>query len=68
MTKPSTLSQENIETTTSPHVTQGVAIERFEQSPSDQNHFLKSRRQINPNRPFLSTIELHANRKFVIFL
>lgn len=63
------LPKESIETTTSPHVTQGVAIERFEQLASNHGHFstTKSRRLLNADRPFLSTIELHASRKFVSF-
>ncbi|CAD5221839.1 unnamed protein product [Bursaphelenchus xylophilus] len=43
------------ETTNSPHVAHGVAIERFK-SPS----LSQSSRHLGENRPFLSTIELHA--------
>lgn len=62
------LSKEKIEWTTSPHVTQGVAIERFEQFSSNKNNFLSVKKSQfnNTNRPFLSTIELHTNQKSVI--
>ncbi|CAD5215874.1 unnamed protein product [Bursaphelenchus okinawaensis] len=45
------------EITSSPHVAHGVAIERFK-SPS----MSQSTRHLGENRPFLSTIELHAIR------
>uniref|UniRef100_A0A914CBC6 Major facilitator superfamily (MFS) profile domain-containing protein n=1 Tax=Acrobeloides nanus TaxID=290746 RepID=A0A914CBC6_9BILA len=46
------------ETTTSPHVAPGVAIERFK-----TNNAGELRKRLNPERPFLSTIELHASRR-----
>ncbi len=50
---------------TSPHVTQGIAIERFENNELHQSNGgnRETNRRINIDRPFLSTIELQTRRR-----
>ncbi|KAI1731941.1 major facilitator superfamily domain-containing protein [Ditylenchus destructor] len=54
------LGEECAETTTSPHIVGGVAIERFGRSNGNFN--VSRIRQLDADRPFLSTMELHIRQ------
>ncbi|KAI1725446.1 major facilitator superfamily domain-containing protein [Ditylenchus destructor] len=54
------LGEECAETTTSPHIVGGVAIERFGRSNGNFN--VSRIRRLDADRPFISTMELHIRQ------